>query len=585
MGKIIILDENTSNMIAAGEVVERPASVVKELIENSIDAGADNISIEIKNGGISYIKIADNGTGIDEDDIEIAFERHSTSKIKSSEDLESISTLGFRGEALASIAAVSHVQLTTRTRNRPYGMYFEIRGGRIIEAKQTGCPTGTTFVVRDLFFNTPARYKFLKKDSTESGYVSDIITRIALGNPHISFRFTSNGSGIIHTPGNNDLLSVIFSIYGRETAKEIIAVDYQDNSIKITGYAGKPGIARANRNHQSIFVNGRYVKSKIIISAVDEAYKTFLMKNKYAFVVLKIETNPLLIDVNVHPAKMEIRFSNEQDIFRSVYHAVNNALLGRTDGTAADILKKSEETFKFRNKLDELENNKAEQKLNDRYNKANECINEAESDYRGEAEEIQEENRFEDAKIIGQIFSTYIILQWGDRVLLMDQHAAHERINYEKMKMNYSNNEPIAQVLLTPVVLELTPSELRFLNENGAFFNRMGFTFEVFGNNSIILRSVPCKETGSDIKAVFLEVLDFAESSGNKDFNMIADEALYTIACKAAVKANTKLDSVEIRNLLKELSKLENPYTCPHGRPTVIEITKHELERMFKRIV
>ncbi|HEX9062435.1 MAG TPA: DNA mismatch repair endonuclease MutL, partial [Clostridia bacterium] len=319
MGKIVILDESTANKIAAGEVVERPASVVKELMENSIDAGATSISVDIKNGGVSYIKISDNGSGIAGDDVEIAFERHATSKIRSSNDLDSIVTLGFRGEALASIASVSEIELLTRTKDSETGTYIKITGGTVQEVKSAGCPVGTTFTVRDLFYNTPARFKFLKKDSTETGYISDIISKIALGKPSISIRFTSNGSRVIHTPGNGDLLSAIFSVFGKETAKMVIPAEYKDSRVKVTGFAGKPEIARASRTSQIFFLNGRYIKSKLISSAADEAYKTILMKNKYPFLVLNVEISPQMVDINVHPAKTEVRFSDEQEIWRSIY--------------------------------------------------------------------------------------------------------------------------------------------------------------------------------------------------------------------------------------------------------------------------
>jgi DNA mismatch repair protein MutL len=590
MGKIIILDENTSNRIAAGEVIERPASVVKELVENSIDAGSDNITIEIKNGGISYIRVTDNGSGISEDDIEIAFERHSTSKIRSSEDLDSICTLGFRGEALASIAAVSKVQLVTRTEGSPYGMNLEISGGQVVGVRQTGCPVGTSFTVRDLFFNTPARFKFLKKDSTEARYISDIVTRIALGNPRISFKLTSNGSDIIHTPGNNDLLSVIFSIYGRKTAREVCEINYTDNGIKITGFAGKPEIAWSNRSHQSIYVNGRYIKSKVVTSAIDEAYKTLLLKNRFAFIVLKIEVNSLFVDVNVHPAKMDVRFSNEQDLFRYVYDAISNALFSkstvRTFRASEEIpqkfiFKKSKSpTVEYTQQKIPADKRFAGEKPAESYVNNNIHKSKAEGNL-----SISQENILSEAKIVGQLFSTYVLLQFNDRILLIDQHAAHERITYETLKRKFTNKEPLSQVLISPVVVELTPDEIKLVEDNADFFNGIGYIFESFGNNSIILRSVPYVNNNNDIREVFLEIINNLTSAGKKDSDLIADDTLYIIACKAAVKANKKLDNLEIRNMLKELEKIKNPYTCPHGRPTIIEITKYEMEKMFKRIV
>ncbi|HHV99479.1 MAG TPA: DNA mismatch repair endonuclease MutL [Clostridiaceae bacterium] len=740
MGKIIILDENTANKIAAGEVVERPASVVKELVENSIDAGADTISVEIKNGGIKYIKVSDNGSGFDDDDVEIAFERHATSKITSARDLDAITTLGFRGEALASIAAVSNVQLITRTRENTNGMIVEVSGGIIKDVRQTGCPVGTTIIVRDLFFNTPARYKFLKKDSTEAGYVSDIISRIALGNPGISFSFINNGSKVVHTPGNNDLLSTIYSIYGKDVAKNMVEINYEDEMVKITGYAGKPEISRSNRNYQSVYVNGRFVKSKVVISAIDQAYNTLLMKNKYPFIILKIIINPIFIDVNVHPAKMEVKFSNEQDIYRSVYHAVNNAILNQSP--IKEIYADKYITKQFRNNNRRLfEEKYHQQEINlspDKYSRTQETeqmpvfVPEKKYDYvqsrenvqsREQAQEYEKEaeqqllepqqlqefeqenvskqqaserelfeqpqgpvpeqvqvpfiehpqepvlersqesvlkqpqismaeqkqipvpkqpqlpgveqpkepvfgqaqmsisvNKHEtnvqeslpeqeplpeaeeehaeglecgreqqqllsEMKFIGQVFSTYIILQGSDYLLLIDQHAAHERIMFEKLKEHYYKNEPLAQELISPLVLQLTYQECKLLEDEKQFLQRMGYIYDEFGNNSIILRSVPYGIDDYSIKDTFMEVLDYLGNVRGKDRMAVAEETLYTIACKSAVKANKKLNEIEIRNVIDELSKLKNPYTCPHGRPTIIKISKNELEKMFKRIV
>ena len=640
MGKIIILDENTANKIAAGEVVERPASVVKELVENSIDAGADTISIEIRNGGVSFIKITDNGSGIDEDDAEIAFERHATSKIRSANDLEAIATLGFRGEALASIAAVSTVELTTKVRKNSYGTFIRIQGGVVKEIKQTGCPVGTTFVVRDLFFNTPARYKFLKKDSTEAGYVSDIISRIALAKPNISFKLLSSGSQVMHTPGNNDLLSAIYAIYGKETAKEVSEIKYEDSKIKITGYAGKPAAARSNRNQQSVFINGRFVKSKIITSAIDEVYKTILMKGKYAFIVLNMEINPLLIDVNVHPTKMEVRFSEEHEVFRSVYHAVTNALLDKSLINTVTVREEASNPFKHdRNefvKKEYVQQNIEFEKLVIREDPVQQkadvvnkmpavkvaskedyyppeekaAVSELEkhiesqpksviseringpaatelpkSEIKPAAKSAEVRNDLINARIIGQAFSTYIMLQNNDELLMLDQHAAHERIVYERLVNRYKSHEPISQMLVAPLVVELTYQELKLLEEKKEFFSDLGFLYECFGNNSIILRSVPDADESTSIKETFTEILDKVMRGAGADISTKADDILFTIACKAAVKANKKLGEMEIKELIKELSLLDNPYTCPHGRPIIIRITKYELEKKFKRIV
>ncbi len=646
MGNIVILDENTSNKIAAGEVIERPASLVKELVENSIDAGANIISVEIRNGGISYIKITDNGCGIAEDDTVIAFERHATSKIRNSNDLDSISTLGFRGEALASIAAVASVELTSRVANNTNGTYVKIQGGNVLEVKKTGCPVGTTFVIRELFYNTPARFKFLKKDSTEAGYISDVIERIALGNPHISIRLIANGSTVLHTPGNGDLLSVIYSIYGKEIAKSCIKVSFEDERVKIYGYAGKQEIARNNRNHQSLFVNSRYIKSKLISSAIDEAYKTLLMKNKFPFIVLFTEINPMLVDVNVHPTKMEVRFSDEQGIFRSIYHAVNNSLITGQDFREVVTPEVKKEDFKmpenqYTKPLEYSQQSLDNSKLQvsetaaafetkkspviskpelkkysqpEGNNSLREYLKESEKTVVKEAaaqavkeiipekiskidnnvpesivtKAIEEKEKIvsdlTNARIVGQVFSTYIILQSGEEMLLIDQHAAHERITYEKLKEKYEKNESLAQYLLNPEVIELTYQEYKLVQDESGTLQKLGFIYEEFGSNSIILRSVPANDNGL-IKEMFHKVLDEIFSRSNHELSEKVDDMLYSIACKAAVKANRKLDDAEVTSLVKELSSLRNPFTCPHGRPTVLRLSKYELEKMFKRIV
>lgn len=688
MGSIIVLDENTSNKIAAGEVVEKPASVVKELVENSIDAGATSISVDIKNGGISYIKVTDNGSGMDEDDVEIAFERHATSKIKRAEDLDSIITMGFRGEALASIAAVSSVELQTRATGNIYGMYVHISGGTFREVRQTGCPVGTTFIIRDLFYNTPARYKFLKKDSTEAGYISDTISRIALGNPEISFRLTSGKALLLHTPGNNDVKSAIYSIYGKEIIKELIEVGYQDEKYKITGYIGKPEAARANRNYQSLYINRRYVKSKMVSYAVEQAYNSILMKNKFPFFVLNIELNPLLVDANVSPAKTEVRFAEESFLSRAIYMAVSKALSSDTLFNPVTVPTKDREIFKFKGidpKPDYVQEelrynfeqkvpegtqfqeskslstepaspansigiNMSEQpadirpvsaalNVNTRISEEQEirsftealkplartdlALNSrspAELLHPGQAvpedylpldvespivkeeiipdiqtvsqtvsEEIPKKKSPEldltAMKYIGQAFSTYIILQNGEELVLVDQHAAHERIIYEKLKIKYEDQENTTQLLLEPAVIQFQALELNEIRARQEMLNKIGFVFEDFGNNSIIIRGIPYLLEGCSPKDVFLELTDKIFSSLKPVVTPLADEIIHTIACKAAIKANKKLDDSEVTRLLEELALAGSRYTCPHGRPTVIRLTKYEIEKMFKRIV
>lgn len=667
MGKIIILDENTANKIAAGEVIERPASVIKELVENSIDAGATSVSVEIRNGGISFIRVIDNGSGLAMDDAEIAFERHATSKIRRADDLESISSMGFRGEALASIAAVSFVQMSTRTKEAVQGISIDVKGGSILDVKPAGCPTGTSITVRELFFNTPARYKFMKKDTTEAGYITDVLSRIALGYPDISFKLVSGGTLLLHTPGNGDLKSAIFSVYGADTAKQLIEINYDDGRVKITGYTGRAELSRSNRGQQSIYINRRYIRSKTITSALDAAYATFLMKNRYAFALLDIRTNPALVDVNVHPSKMEVKFSSEQDIYRAVFHAVNGALLNQStvrtlpgfDQPGKDAYHLNEkgtgkpaytqQTFgqtpynpihtqpgfkpasaapAYSQKDFELVRIELERRRTDAIAgiHANGAVEEQNAGYeasRAAADTVKEMNHadetiekiadvtraaadaveaeediltqvipseavpslFAGTRVIGQAFSTYILLERGDELLLLDQHAAHERIRYEELSEAFKKNEPLQQTLLSVISVELSGSEYQFAMNEAEFFRKLGFTYESFGTHSIILRTIPSDEKGIDISGVFLEIIDFVMNGSVGQRNAIADEVLYRMACKSAVKANKKLDEREIEALLNRLAALENPYTCPHGRPAILKLRKVEMEKLFKRIV
>ncbi len=645
MGKIILLDENTSNKIAAGEVIENPASVVKELVENSMDAYANSIQIEIKNGGKTFIKIIDNGLGFEDDDVELAFERHATSKIRKPDDIENILTFGFRGEALASIAAVSNIEVITRTKNSEYGKLIKIQGGQVNDVRTTGCQIGTTFIVRDLFYNTPARFKFLKKDRTESGYVSDIIGRIALGNPHISLKLTVDGKTVLHTPGNNDLQSTVFSIYGKEAANASLKLEYENDMLKISGLIGKSEISRANRSQQSVYINHRYIKSKVITAAIDEACKSYVMKNRYAFAVLYIDINPTLVDVNVHPTKMEVRFSNEGEIFKSVYAAITNTLHSKN---LAPKIKVSTDETKIEHKIspDDYKENISEDKkysvleipvINYRQpqifdtvqntksvNKSSitqlgytegknisvrkdfvkyetkkpqdeedavikNTLDSASQEYLNESgtqkyfSDDQEDDLISNARIIGQLFSTYILLENRSELVLVDQHAAHERIMYEKLREKYHNREPLSQMLIDSEIIEVTYQEQKFLEDEKEVLKDIGFTYEDFGNNSIILRSVPYIMENEQVKQKFLAVLDYLMSSFDSKSSIIPDEKLFSISCKIAVKANKKLDNKEIDNMLSELKMMKNPFNCPHGRPTIVKISKYEVEKMFKR--
>lgn len=690
MGDIVILDEITANKIAAGEVVERPASVVKEMVENSIDAGATSITVEISDGGITKIKITDNGSGIAADDVEIAFERHSTSKIRSANDLNSIKTLGFRGEALASISSVSKVELITRRKTDDCGRNVLVEGGKLLETKSVGCPVGTTFIVRDLFYNTPARYKFLKKDTTEANYIADIINRMALEREDIAFKYINKGKVILHTPGNGDLRSVIFSIYGRDVANNVLRLDDSHNGVHVSGFIGKPTIARGTRSWQSIYLNNRYIKSKLVAKAVEEAYATHLMKGKYPFYVMKIDIDAMLVDVNVHPTKMEVRFSNEQDIFKCVYRAVSSVLMDKSEYRDAvvpnKVIKNSmspkyvQSTFVENSfaktsvrvdpdekKIDDIINaniqknrlnvinsnfikrnndmsgsdvskNKSKMDLDDAVAKEYDSKEELDicEDLLQEGEVVQENtaqkrfvgmlneesvsskddsglsnieannegnymgmqpvqkeqkehksevrnNILVDCVIIGQLFRTYILLQKGNEFYMIDQHAAHERVMFERLRSRYINNENMTQNLLTPVVVEMQDSEVRTILANKEKIERLGFEVEEFGNGTLIIRGVPAFSDEDNIKQYFLDVVDKLIFKDRTEFDV--DETLYNIACKSAIKAHKKMDDKEIMELLKQLDGLENPFTCPHGRPTAIKMTKSDIEKMFKRIV
>lgn len=630
MGRIVILDENTANQIAAGEVIERPASVIKELVENSIDAGATVITVEIRNGGISYIRVTDNGCGMESDDVELAFERHATSKIRRIEDLDSLTTMGFRGEALASIAAVAHVEVRTKTAEEQEGTMVRIEGGKVISVSQAGCPTGTTITVKNLFFNTPARYKFLKKDSTEAGYVSAMIMRLALAHPEISFKFINNGQVQLHTPGNHDLMSVVYSLFGSETARAVLPVEHEESGIKVTGFAGKPEISRGNRNYQFFFLNGRTIKNKILATALEDAYKTLLMQNKFPFCVLNLKVSPELYDVNVHPQKLEVRFSNENAVYLAVLHAVKGAL-----SSASLIREVTAPSYEVSAKIPKTEaprqlelevSDKSGPRLpppqrfpypwepvkknEDNAGRSYERLAANDTKTGADAAEtyldaVKEEiNRQEtpgtekpdapkergsdilslkESEIVGQVFETYIILQRGDTMYLIDQHAAHERIRYETLRKRISEGQTFSQVVLEPYVIRLSPTEYDFLFSRIDDFKKAGFEIESFGPQTVIIRSVPDIPGGFSLDD-FRGLLDrWMETAGEK--SGISDEAIYMMACKSAIKANRRMEKEEIRALVDQLLSMDNPYTCVHGRPVIISISQRELEKRFKRIV
>lgn len=617
MGKIIILDEHTANKIAAGEVVERPASVVKELCENSIDAGATSITVEIKNGGISYLKVTDNGSGISKDDVEIAFEKHSTSKIRNADDLNSISSMGFRGEALASIAAVSRLELVTRTPQDMEGSRILVEGGNAGRREDTGSPIGTNITVRDLFFNTPARYKFLKKDYTEAGYVEDVVTRLALGHPGISFKFINSGTLAVQTPGNNDIMSCAYSIFGN-TVRTAVQVNYLEEHVNVEGLAGKPETARANRSHEVFFINNRYIKNKTITTAVEEAYKTLIPSGKYPFVVLNIGVDPRFVDVNVHPTKQEVRFSDENQIFKAVYHAVKNSLLGGENLVPEIRDESGDKEFRMRlpdvklgyeqKQMDYAKFEKSKLPFTPRLNtlsSGNNYIKHLSGNNtitketglaevmqkpvkgltNGDMPDFKEKNEdYIPLKIIGTAFATYIIVQFNDELYIIDQHAAHERVMYERLRKSWAEGSPLSQALLVPEIVELKHKELNIMEQNKEIIEKIGFSIEQFGNNAVKISAVPMLNQNSDnVKDIFLELIDGLENMQRTKDSTAEDGLLYRMACKAAVKANTNLSKEEILALIDAMNDMENPFTCPHGRPTAVRMTKRELEKKFGR--
>ena len=803
MGNIVLLDDLTINKIAAGEVIERPASVVKELVENSIDAGANQIVIETKNGGISYIRITDNGKGFMPDDMEIAFERHATSKIREASDLETVTSMGFRGEALASIAAISHVELVSRTSENEIGKKIEVKGGNVINMEDAGCPQGTTITVTDLFYNTPVRYKFLKKDFTEAGYIEDVVTRIALVHPEIALKLINSGKVIIQTSGNGDMKSVIYSIYGKDVAENIIDVDYEYEDIKIKGVIGKPVVARSNRSNQLFFVNKRYIKDKVLTSAAEQAYKGLLTIGKYGFLVLDIEMNPQKVDVNVHPAKLEVRFADENKVFKAIYHSIKDSLLKEDlipDKTKIEFEKNQANSWKMNNvnKVNNIQDDtkinispeiakissnvsasfNSEQDLSKKVNMVNDLVNslktelndntqksnafsvnnrdeanavnniltpnveeninvasvepsvgtinqvtkenetiEEENSDRSEkrfgslfnifgkkregklerreqvddeeeniddtknfiaqiynkkangndddnskdeidnkatkvmdlseinnklkelnnletnttkdindadfeemyektfGKKIKEEKKLEEEnsqynvgtqdlktvenisifekddeksipeyKFIGIAFSTYIIIEMRNELYIIDQHAAHERIMYEKIKANYySDDKKDSQLMLLPDVISLTHRDMQIAKDNMEIFRKAGFELEEFGENTIKLTGVPTICLDLDTKELFLETLDEINTVARTAKQEIEEKFIATIACKAAVKANMALTKEEVDKLMQQLLLLPNPFTCPHGRPTAIRMTKNDIERKFSR--
>lgn len=610
MGKINLLDVEISNKIAAGEVVERPASVVKELVENSIDAGATRITVEIKNGGNTYIKVSDNGSGMEKDDATVAFLRHATSKISVAEDLDAIYTLGFRGEALSSIGAVSKINLYTKRAEDETGTHTICEGGDIVSAEDAGIPNGTTFIVQNIFYNVPARMKFLKKDATEAGYISDIMTRFILAHPEIAFTFISNGKPLLSSQGDGKLENCVYAVYGKDYATSMLLVDFRSEHISVKGLTGKGNTARPNRNYQSFFVNGRYIKSPLIMRAVEEAYKNQVMIGKFPVSVLNIEINPQMIDINVHPTKLEVKFSDENEVYRAVYNAVKEALYRIADipeikrpeikreKSVSNFLRdtisvvKEQIEIKPQPKVEvkkELPKVSEPQFFERTFEKKEEPIRvykpviEEVKKVEEKPVEIKEEKNFE-FKLVGQVFDTYIIIEQDDKMMIIDQHAAHERLKYEELKKEIENSKVYSQSMVVPVVVNLTSNERAVFLENKDFIASLGFDAEEFDEKSVIIRAVPTSQA-EDVENLFIEILSQLDEKRREVISDKRQRLLYTIACKAAIKANHRLSDSEQKELVKKVLELENINTCPHGRPIIVSMTQKELEKEFKRIL
>lgn len=643
MAKIQLLDQKTIDNIAAGEVIERPASVVKELVENAVDANANAITVEIKDGGMTLIRVTDNGIGIPKDQVKTAFLRHATSKIRSVEDLLSVSSLGFRGEALSSISAVAQVELVTKTAESFSGVSYKIYGGEEEAFDDIGAPDGTTFLVKNLFYNTPARRKFLKSATTEAGYVEQMMVHIALSHPKISFKFIHNNKNKIYTSGNGKVKDIIYHIYGRDVAGALIPVQAQSEDVKVTGFVAKPYVSRGNRNYESYFINGRYIKSSIIYKAIEEGYRTFTMKHRYPFVCLDFKINQELLDVNVHPTKMEIRFRNGREIYELVVDTVKEAILQKD--LVQDVLRetpkkkeqpktkevKKPEPFEVNRRKEETQ--KMDQTMKDfakmRQSQTNQQGHRAKPEgmkqdrlksessqtakkptyaglnYNTQKKEfpqyktdelssnqmtLREDPVFSvqarpDRKILGQLFKTYWLIEYEDQLFIMDQHAAHEKVNYERLMKNFKEKEIYSQRLEPPMVVTVSMMEAEALERYKDAFAGLGFTIESFGGNEYCIREVPANLYGIGERDLFMELLDaVSQENGTMDTEVIASK-IATMACKMSIKGNQRVSLMEVEHLLDELMKLENPYQCPHGRPTIIKMSKYEIDKKFKRIV
>lgn len=577
MGNIVLLDDLTINKIAAGEVIERPLNVVKEVVENSIDAGATKITIEIKRGGKQLIKVVDNGKGIQKDDMDIALERHATSKLRKIEDLENIYTMGFRGEALASISAVSKLTMISRTNKDDFGNKIIAEAGDIIQREETGSPIGTTIIVENLFFNVPVRYKFLKQDATEFKYIKDWVQKAVFSNPSISFKLINEDKVVFQSNGNGKIEDIIYSIYGKELKENIVKVDFEEEGIKVTGVIGNTRIARDSRKDQIIFLNKRNIRNQILTNSADQAFKGSIGIGKYGFFILNLEMPANFYDINVHPTKMEVRFVDEDKIYKIFYHAIKNAMLtkeflGNTQVEKNEEYVKNEFEFLTNHFTKETNTNNYFSRLTVNANKSINILEEKEDlIYRQNKRDVQ-------YKYIGIIFRTFIIVEIEDQLYLIDQHAAHERLLYEQIKENYKNNmSSNSQMMLVPEIYNLTHKEFQFATQNIEMFKTYGFDIELFGSNSVKINGIPDIEYRSKSKNIFLEVLDEMITNERVSLKDVEERFIATVACKAAVKANMDLNQHEVDYLIQNLLKLKNPYTCPHGRPTTIKFSKDEL--------
>ena len=668
MPEIQLLDQATINQIAAGEVIDRPSSVVKELLENAIDAKATAITVEIKDGGISFIRITDNGCGIEKDQVRKAFLRHATSKLHTIDDLLDIGSLGFRGEALSSIAAIAQVELISKPPEAMLGISYQIEDGEEKSLTQIGAPDGTTILVRNLFYHVPARKKFLKTAATEGNYINQLMENMAMLRPDISMRFINGGQNKLYTSGNGRLKDLIYTIYGREISSNVLEINYECPLFAVTGYIGKPIISRGNRTFENYYINGRFVKSRLIAAAIEQAYKPFMMQHRYPFTVLHIKIKPELIDVNVHPAKMEVRFQQENEIYELLAGAIENTLRGKEfipdvgdDGKAEKKMQEKQklpEPFEQRRlqamkeiippppaehktqneqKPSAEHKTQSEQKLprNEEQPKVSSKLSEPVCEYKAEKKQTikDSDSKWESAsgihkrigqdvsqtvnqmptqpeqklekpeqqtlftepllsekarihhRLIGQLFDTYWLIQYGNQLYIMDQHAAHEKVNYERLMEAYRKKERITQFVSPPMVISLTRAEEAILEEFKSEFERIGFTIEPYGGREYAISEIPANLYGINEKELFLEMLSDLEDRGSMQPSELIASKLASMSCKAAIKGGQKISFQEADALVSQLLTLENPYACPHGRPTIITMTKYELEKKFKRIV